>query len=266
MRFQIIPSSPGLRNFVRYFWILESHTPYVHRHTADGCAELLFHYRGTFDEFTKNGQEESALSLIHGPSSHYKRYETQSGFGIFGVYLYPYALPGLLSMPATELSDQSPDLTTLFGQCGKDVEARIMLAHSNQKRLKIVSDFLEARLFGYNQKDPAIFYAIDAIIQSGGSINIMSLADRCFLSRRQFERRFKHYAGFSPKTYARIIRFQKAANEYGNHHKSLAGIALDCGYYDQSHFIHDFKKFSGYNPKAYFSRKVDGVGWRDAES
>lgn len=264
MNYQVIPPPAKLAEYVRFFWVLESSEPYIHQHTADGCAELLFHYSGTFDELTKNGRERSALSMIQGPTSQYTRYETHSGFGIFGVYLYPYALPGLLSATSAEISNQAPDLYTLFGRQGKELEEKMMLAHSNHERKRIISSFLERRLFRNEDKDPRVFYSISSIIQTGGCINIFDLADSCFLSRRQFERRFKHYAGFSPKTYSRIIRFQAAANEYGNYQKSLAQIALDCGYYDQSHFIHDFKKFSGCNPKAYFSGDATGFGWRDA--
>lgn len=265
MNYQVIPPPVKLAKYVRFFWTLESCRRYIHRHTADGCVELLFHYKGTFNELTKNGKEKSALSLLHGPTSQYKMYETQTGFGIFGVYLYPYALPGLLSIASSELSDQTPGLDILFGNKGKDLEGQMMLARTSQERVKIVSSFLEGCFSRYEKQDPAVFYAISSIIQNGGSIDIQRLAESCFVSRRQFERKFRYYSGFSPKTYARIVRFQAAANEYGNHHKSLVEIALDCGYYDQSHFTHDFKRFSGYTPKAYFAGKVEGVGWRDAD-
>ena len=61
--------------------------------------------------------------------------------------------------------------------------------------------------------------------------------------------------GFPPKLYSRITRFQAALGEYGSG-KSLTDIAYDCGYYDQSHFINDFREFSGYNPKVYFSGQL----------
>ncbi|TXJ23716.1 MAG: AraC family transcriptional regulator [Chitinophagaceae bacterium] len=86
-----------------------------------------------------------------------------------------------------------------------------------------------------------------------------------YLSTRQFERNFKEFAGFSPKLYSRIIRFQSAIEQYGQTGKSLTEIAYDCGYYDQSHFIHDFKEFSGLHPRHYFGGKAEGTSWKDAE-
>ena len=83
------------------------------------------------------------------------------------------------------------------------------------------------------------------------------------ISQRQLERTFKEYAGFSPKTFARILRFQSATNHYGTTKKTLTEIALDCGYYDQSHFIHDFSQFSGYTPSEYFLGVPEGIEYRE---
>jgi methylphosphotriester-DNA--protein-cysteine methyltransferase len=74
---------------------------------------------------------------------------------------------------------------------------------------------------------------------------------------------FKHFSGFSPKLFSRIIRFQSALNHYGKKEKKLTEIAYDAGYYDQSHFIQDFKEFSGHSPKEYFSGKTETTQWRD---
>ena len=94
-------------------------------------------------------------------------------------------------------------------------------------------------------------------------MNVQEMAGRAFLSTRQFERNFKQFAGFSPKLYSRIIRFQAAMQQYGNKAMSLTAIAYECGYYDQSHFIHDFKEFSGHHPHHYFSGNAEGTEWRD---
>ncbi len=82
------------------------------------------------------------------------------------------------------------------------------------------------------------------------------------LCTRQFERRFKEYSGFSPKLFSRITRFQSSLDSFGNKDKSLTDIAYDCDYYDQSHFINDFKEFSGYHPSQYFSGQAEGTAWK----
>lgn len=268
MRYYTFPPSPKLAPYVRAYWVLEGtaspERPYIHRSTADGCAEMLFHYKGRFDELLQNGwQEKSFISGVHGPSQCYSRFLIHQDFGIFGAYLYPFALAQLLNISAAAVSNQMPDLHSLLGQEGKDLEEKIFLARNNAQRTQILNSFLEAQLTQYHQYQPPVFSAIRTIIDQRGLIKVAELAQQVFLSTRQFERKFKEFAGFSPKLYARIIRFQATTREYGNREKSLTEIAYDCGYYDQSHFIHDFKAFSGHHPRHYFSGKAEGTEWKD---
>ncbi len=259
MNYYTIAPSPALAPYVRFYWVLESDEPYCHRSMADGCAEMVFHYKGSFNEITLSEQTERSFNAgLHGPSQNYRRFITNKGFGIFGVYLYPFALPQLFSIPANELSNQMPDLATLFGADGRELEEKIIMAESNLQRVTILSSYLEKKLKNITSQQ-AVVSVINEIIHSKGLMPVDELAKRSFLSMRQFERNFKSFSGFSPKLYSRIIRFQMATQNYGASHKTLTDIAYDCGYYDQSHFIHDFKQFSGYHPKQYFSGKAEGV-------
>lgn len=252
-----------LAEYVQFFWTLDSDQPYEHRSLANGGIEMVFHYRGAFTEIKPEGRYSTALSSIQGTSSSYQVYACTSAFGIFGVYFYPFAIPALFGMPTNELSDEMPDLTTFLGAQGKILEERMMTSGSNAERIGIISKFLEERVLRIERADSQMHQVIHSIIHTPGKINIDRVADECALSRRQFERRFKMLAGFSPKMYERIIRFQNAADEYKNQNKSLTRIALENGYYDHSHFTNDFKKFSGHNPKDYFSGKEVGHEWRD---
>jgi AraC-like DNA-binding protein len=88
--------------------------------------------------------------------------------------------------------------------------------------------------------------------KQGGQVNIRELSTQYFLSQKQFERKFKEHSGFMPKLYARIVRFETALSGYSRN-RSLTEVGYESGYYDQSHFIHDFKKFSGHHPRSYFA-------------
>ncbi|WP_353721841.1 helix-turn-helix transcriptional regulator [Dyadobacter sp. 676] len=268
MKYFTIPPTPDLARYVRFFWELEhdlpGNEPYFHRTLADGCAEMVFHFKGRFDEIFKNDKTETSFhSGVHGQSQSFRRFVIGRDFGIFGIYLYPYAIPALFGVPAAEVSNQMPDLTSFLGQAGTDLEEQVMLAADHTSRVAIVSEFLRKCIRKREIHEPAVFSVISSVIRSNGLARIPDLAARSFLSTRQFERKFLAFSGFSPKLFSRIIRFQSALNEYGNKHKSLTEIAYECGYYDQSHFIHDFKAFSGEHPKTYFSGNAEGMGYRD---
>ncbi|MCX6315694.1 MAG: helix-turn-helix transcriptional regulator [Bacteroidetes bacterium] len=264
IRYQTIAPPPTLAHYVRFGWTLESDSPYTHHSLADGCAELIFHYQGIFDEMRGDiTKEKSVVSGLQGPACSHRQFSITSGFGMIGLYLYPFAINQLFGISAAALANQLPALSDLLGNEGKILEERIITAQNNNERFAILFTYLENRLRKSESLFSHVYNAVTAIIQAGGEWNIQDLSSQYCLSTRQFERKFRDCAGFTPKRYARIIRFQKAASGYGTSFRSLTELAHYCGYYDQSHFIHDFREFSGLHPKAYFSGVTAATAWRD---
>ena len=254
MKYYTINPPVHLADYVRFFWVLECQVAlgdyYVHRSMADGCTELLFHYKGRFDEiFDNDSTQSSFLSGIHAQSRSVRRFKINRDFGIFGAYLYPYAIPHLFNIPASEVTDQMIDNGDFLGAEGRELEEKIILARSNNERVRILTAFLETKLGKVCVRNT--HKSIKSVIDNKGQIDIDWLARECFLSRRQFERRFRQLAGFSPKLYARIVRFQSVFDSLKPKSRTLTEVAYRCGYADQSHFIHDFKEFSGYTPKRF---------------
>jgi len=265
MNFKIIQPPQQLADYVRFFWFLEGsasmNKPFVHHAFAYPCPELIFCYKGQFKYNNEFEAQRTLSSGIYGQTQTFSKVASQENFGIFGFYLYPHALPQLFRLPANELTNQSADIKTLCGKAGEILEEKIMLALNNVQRVKLASDFLGVRLKNARTEYTNIFSSIKAISNSCQLTSIKALADNSFLSVRQFERRFKEFSGFSPKLFLRITRFNSLLNKPFQH-KSLAEIAYEYGYYDQSHFIHDFQKFSGCNPKEYFKPETIAASGR----
>ncbi len=270
MKYYTIPPPEILKPFVRFFWVLEhefspDEQQYVYRSIADGCTEMVFHYQASFDEISGKGRQNGGPSGIHFQTDTYRRFVTRQSFGIFGAYIYPFAVPRFFNIPSSETTNEALDYDTFLGSAGRELEERIMLAPDNNKRAEILTSFLLTRLRHNVPTDDRIITSIRQVIHSKQHRTVAQLADTFNLSARQFNRRFKEYAGFSPKTYLRLVRLQHALQQYDGY-KTLTQIALDCGCYDQSHFIHDVKAFTGYHPGFYFSGKAEGTENRDADS
>lgn len=264
MKFNIIKPSEFLSEVVRFYWVLESEQPYTHYTMADVCPELVFHYKGQVDELFSNGQKvKSFTSCLQGQNNKTRVFNIDSSFGIFGVYFYPHAVSLLFNIPTIDLTNQIADLNELLGQSGKELEEKIMLAKNHNIRIRILENFFMQKLSVNYKAQLPVFGAIKTIIQNKGLVKVNKIVGNYFLSERQFERQFCKFAGLSPKLFSRIVRFHSAMDQYGNNSKSLTKIALDCGYYDQSHFIRDFKEFSGLNPKDFFSGNSGTTKWRD---
>ncbi|MBV4357916.1 helix-turn-helix domain-containing protein [Pinibacter aurantiacus] len=267
MYYQTFPSSPLLAPYVRFFWALEGEAcedvPYTHRTMANGCPELVFHYKGRFEEITKQGDTEKSFIIgIQGQSQIFRRFSISENFGIFGAFLYPFAIPKLFGFDTAEINNSFVDWQDLTVIKDSDLCENMMNAKDNLQRASILSLFLEARVKQSNISSPAIFYCINEIIAQKGLTNVQQLAKGCFLSERQFERKFKQFSGFSPKLFSRIARFENVLNYYGKRGLSLTQIAYNAGYYDQSHFIRDFKEFSGHHPSRYFFGEAEGTEWK----
>jgi AraC-like DNA-binding protein len=266
MRYETVPPPPHLAHVIRFFWVMEGEVGYTHYNMADACVEMLFHYRGCFDEVENNGARSSSFTAgLQGATHVLRRYTIDSGFGMFGVYFYPQAIPLLFSLPASELTNATAELSYLLKSGGTELEEKIVNAKNTRERCGIICRFTEARLAARHMVELPVFAAIRHIIHQQPVLSISALSRQYYLSERQFERQFKQYAGLSPKLFSRIIRFQSAASFYKRDGMSLGSIALECGYYDQSHFISDFKAFSGLHPKQYFSGRSGATDWRDQD-
>lgn len=269
MLYYTIPPPPQLVPYIKCFWVYEgkasSAAPFVHRSYADGCAEIVFHYQGAFAQvFSDQSVARSWSSGLHAQSTGFTRFVTEQDFRMFGVYLYPFTIPALLRITASDLTGQLPDLNELFGKAGRELEERIMLAIDNRERTRIVSAFLISLLARTKREIPPVFASIGEIIRAQGLVKVGALANRYAYSPRNFERKFKEFAGLTPKLFSRIVRFQSIVKTYRKTDRSLTEIAHDFGYYDQSHFIHEFKEFSGYNPKAFFAGGAEGADYLGA--
>lgn len=270
MLYQTFNPPPNLAPYVRFFWALEDEVApgeeFVHRSLADGCVEIVFHYRSAFDEITEDGRiESSPFASIQAQATKFRRFSTRESFGIFGAYLYPFAIPRLFSYPASDFTNISPDLESIFGIEGRRLDEQVTSAAGNEERVKIVSEFLQRKLEENYRDLPNTYCAVHSILDAKGDVSIAAMARDYALSTRQFERKFKEVAGLSPKLYSRVVRFQAATQHRLNGSRDLTEIAYACGYYDQSHFINEFRQFSGYTPKEYFWNEAEGTQYMNTE-
>lgn len=259
MNFKIIQPPKHLAEYVRFFWLVEYKAsvdkPYVHHAFAHHCPEVIFCYKGQFKYQSAFDAEKNLVSGIYGQTQAISKASSNTDFGILGFYLYPHALPQLFRMPANEFTNQCVDIKSFCGREGEMLEERLMLAADNNQRIKLVFDFLEVRLKNARAEFANICSSIRMLSNAYSGVSVKSLAESNFLSTRQFERRFKEFSGFNPKLFLRIARFNSLLNK-NFRNKLLTQIALEYGYYDESHFIHDFQQFSGCNPKEYFKQDI----------
>ena len=126
-------------------------------------------------------------------------------------------------------------------------------AKSDTLRIEVIENFLLINLRTQKSQE-LIKITVEIIKKHAGDIKIMVLADQLHVSQSQLEKRFRNVVGASPKKFASIVRLRNVLETAPNY-DSMTKLGLQAGYFDQAHFIRDFKSFTGITPERYFKRK-----------
>jgi methylphosphotriester-DNA--protein-cysteine methyltransferase len=244
-----------LRDLVRFWWTLESSKEASSPHSlmAETCANLVVILEGGFTE--ADGKPAARMHLA-GPLSKATGNMGHGPYRIFGAYLWPWAVNVLFAHDPGEFMDRFVPLMELLP--GKEILGRGDA--SAQGMEKMVAELFRS-LRNDEARDLALERVVRKFIEERDPVPLAQQALSIRAGRRQFERRFKACTGFSPMLFQRITRFQRCFRmlDQGTAN-SLTEVALEGGYFDQSHFIRDFRRFGGMDPKHYFRQapaKVD---------
>lgn len=164
------------------------------------------------------------------------------------IAFQPSGLHRLLKIPMSEIYEQDFDTRLLLGNEIEEITERLKGADDWGHMISIVEFYLLKKVSKLKPLLP-VDQAMAALVKRGGNASMEELASLACLSLRQFERKCSERLGMPPKQYARLIRFCKAYQLKEQFpQKTWTEIAYNSGYYDQMHFIRDFKKFAGVTP------------------
>lgn len=182
------------------------------------------------------------------------------------VNLTPAGAHLLLDRPMHELTRSVVGLEELFGRSGRVLRERLGEAGSPGERFAELDGFLGQRLDGARTVKPSVAWALQELERSHGAVPVGQLVERLGCSPRHLIDCFREQVGVTPKLLARILRFERATALTGRPGSiDWCRVACDCGYYDQSHLIRDFRQFAGVTPgQLQALRLPDGGGVREA--
>lgn len=184
------------------------------------------------------------------------------------VDLTPLGAMRLLGPALADLTDHIVDLADIDATFCDGLESRLVAQDGWAARFCLVENWLTARLMTGYPDDQRLRVALAALGGASGEVRIAPLSERLGISRKHLHQLFKSRLGLSPKTYMRIARFQRAANDLRSAKASIAAVAAANGYADQAHLTREFRAFSGLSPIGYLRGNLpDGTGlMADADS
>ncbi len=204
-----------LRNYIAFFWEAEvKHElgePYAYNYIATSKPVFLFRYYGDHLAISDTHRSFIPEASIIGQSETYTNYEVLSDRTVFfGVRFYPWVLPELFGIPATELTNDSLDIMSLLGRDGDALKSDMLNSYHFDHRIRIITAYLNSKIQNPSKRFMQIQHSFVLIRSSEGNITVDDLVQRSHISERQFERNFKILTGFSARTYLKIIKFENA--------------------------------------------------------
>ncbi|TGN17656.1 AraC family transcriptional regulator [Leptospira idonii] len=262
MKYETFSPKADLDSLVKCYWTLEipAESHYERQQILpDGCIEMAFILGEDIKRYTfENDFIFQPRAMVIGQITEPFYIEPTGYVDSFAVKFYPYGIANFVNVSVESLANKETPLEFLFGEeIAKELKSKIVQAANTQERIRIVEAFLLSKLREKSTVDQIVKTTIDAIMTANGSISINDILEEDLAKRRQLERKFQKQIGISPKKLGKIIRLQTALKMLlKGQSTSLTQIAYESDYFDQAHFIKDFKEFTGMNPKKFFGNET----------
>lgn len=265
--FDIIKPCSLLEPFIKYYWILDYESNVVEpiRVIPYGCVQFTFYLGERINSLGSNNDSSyKDQAVVTGQISSFFDVFPQGKIRLITIVFKPFGAKPFFDFPIFEIQNNIIPIKDINNKEWLDLENRLGDCVDNKSIVSCLENNLLKKLEkntlfnSYSSiNNERIMLAINRIDDSKGTINIKDLSSLACLSDKQFNRIFADYVGMNPKNFLRIIRYQSVLLKLQNSNikdtkaVDFLDLVYDCGYYDQSHLINNFKEFTGYTPKEY---------------
>lgn len=261
MNYQTYKPHKDLESIVKFYWTLE--VPFDPKHKKqkiipDGCVEMTFNFGDKIRRYTsENDFILQPNTMVMGQRAKSFDILPTGNVDTFAICFYPIGFANFVTMPLENLVDQETPISELFGQVAAyELEQQMIKTINTQQRIEIIEIFLLKILNETNTISNIVKSTVDALLKTNGAKPINVLLKDDISKRRQLERHFKKQIGISPKQLGKAIRLQTTLNLLLNKKsETLTDIAYESEYFDQNHFIKDFKDLVGVTPKEFLENE-----------
>ncbi|WP_317206812.1 helix-turn-helix domain-containing protein [Hymenobacter sp. BT770] len=260
----------SLRNIVECYWAYEDPNPAAPRQHAvlPSPKPSIIVVLGKHDEpvafESTNGQRITESWMLGQVTDHRLSLRCARPAGLFGIMFQPTGFYQLLGISMAAAASMAPEQACAPRQFGEALTSRVQAAATHAERVAAAEDLLLAQPMRPTPGTPVVEVVAAALRQRRGQVYADELAHLAHLSRRQLERRFREAVGVSPKLFAEISRFARVFELLKEQPQTnWHDLAQACGYFDQAHFIREFRRFTEETPAAFFQhgRDADPLFW-----
>ncbi|OJJ16772.1 AraC family transcriptional regulator [marine bacterium AO1-C] len=260
MEYNTYQPDSDLETLVKCYWTLNipKEVPKGRQQVlSDGCMEMIFNLGDDVRRILPNDQYlVQPRSFVLGQITQPMWIEPMGKVETFAVRFKPGGFSYFTKTAMSDLTDKDTELRVLFDEAKvAKIEAAISSTKDTIEKISLIERFL-LDILTENIDVPGLLKSvIDKILQTNGTVSIKDITQENSGQRRSLERKFIKQVGTSPKQLCRVIRFQKALKTILDGNKKLTDVGYENEFFDQAHFIKDFKDFTGISPKQFYTDK-----------
>lgn len=249
------PAAPLDRCVAAVWYCTSAPRPFaLERVLPKGCAQLIVNLK---EDRTRSYDDAGRCvtapgTVVSGLGPRFEIIDTDEQQHVVGVSFKPGGTVGFFRAPAHAMHGPDVPLEALWGVPGTALLREALLEAATPDAALDVLERALREAWRARDTHPAVRFALTMFGSRPDVTRVATVTDAVGMSARRFAERFNTEVGLTPKHYCRLVRFQRAvAAAHGPADLDWTEVALSCGYYDQAHFIHDFRAFSGLTPTGY---------------
>jgi len=260
MTFKEIAPGARLRPYIKCFYFYESGSGSNYNDIVfpSGTMEVIFNLgEGRWKTKKDNTYYTTPPIELWGQITRPLAIQSVGRNTMFGFRFYPHSAAYFFNENVAEFNNEVVDATTVFGESLQQLHHKLLETPDLDKRIMLLEEFLWNRLLITEKKHQKIKFIgqiAQTLSNNYSNEKINSISVRNNISSRYLNLLFSQYTGLPPKLFFKINRFQHSLNLVHSKDQSLTNVAYDAGYFDQAHFIREFKLFTGITPTSFYSQ------------
>ncbi len=264
MKLQFIQPKPELKPYIHQFWLLESDFAIATDKSLiapNARPKIMIPFKNSLLT-THNGKttvcREHDIYFIGIRDVPVTIGSGNGATGSIGIELTTAGAYRFLKTPMSAFTNNLFSFSDVFGKRGYELQQRMMNTEAPDKKADLIQSFLFGCLTHENRANLLVDHSVNMISSSFGMMEIKELVKRTGYSKRYLDMLFQNHLGISPKTFSTILRFQRFYKDMSHPGfcKPIKAQALES-YYDQAHFIKEFKRYTGHTPLQFTKLRND---------
>ncbi|OJJ22457.1 hypothetical protein BKI52_07185 [marine bacterium AO1-C] len=266
MNFELRTPPYPLNQFIESVLYYDSYQPthQIERLLPDGSVNLIIELTGidqhVYDNELLTPAKTHRKAWVSGMHSGYISIDSGYNASMVIIRFLPQGAYPFLHFPVAEVNDLVIEADLLFAQDVARLREKLLSTEQMAKKFTAIYQWLHQRFNAALLPNQAVQYVLSQIHQNPTLEALQNITESIGYSQKHLIHLFKKYVGFRPKQYQQITRFNLALRQIEQGQFSqLTSLGYDCGYYDQAHFVKEFKKFAGFSPKRFLRAKGEYI-------